>query len=92
MLVHSNRAFSRVFGRGQSCIGQVSRSYLDPSVADVSKKTEALIPSGSSTWQCEHMGNGSDGYSYAMRTHKQNLLRCDRPTVAILGITRPKQS
>lgn len=88
-LLFSNIAYNRVFSNGQSNVGLLTSTYLDNSILEVSKQTDALIFGGSRNVECEHAGLGAEGKMYAMQTYKANLQPAHRSEFAILGITRP---
>ncbi len=88
-LTLTNESYQAWFTGRESPIGRHAKSFLDPSIVDVSKHTDALILSGSDHLECDHTGAGADHQMYALRTYKCSLRELKQPGFAILGITRP---
>lgn len=84
-----NQAYKRLFSSTESPVGRHAKAFIDPSILDTSKHTDALILSGSDHLECDHTGSASDGQHYLMRTYKRSLRPLKQPGYVILGITRP---
>ncbi len=88
MLTWSNQAYNKIFSGPESPIGRHAKAFVDPSILDTSKHTDALILSGSDHLECDHTGSALDGQQYLMRTYKRSLRTLKQPGFSILGITR----
>lgn len=86
-----NDAYLKFFSGPESPIGRHAKSFLDSTIIDVSKHTDALILAGSDHLECDHTGAGADQQTYMLRTYKCSLRPLKQPGFAILGITRPLQ-
>ncbi|QDT69723.1 Bacterial regulatory protein, luxR family [Planctomycetes bacterium MalM25] len=84
-----NESYLKFFTGSESPIGRHAKAFLDPTIVDVSKHTDALILSGSDHLECDHTGAGADHQMYLLRTYKCGLRQLKQPGFAILGITRP---
>lgn len=86
-----NDSYLSFFSGPESPIGRHAKAFLDPTIIDVSKHTDALILSGSDHLECDHTGAGADHKMYVLRTYKCSLRQLKQPGFAILGITRPTE-
>lgn len=86
-----NESYIKFFSGPESPIGRHAKTFLDPTIIDVSKHTDALILAGSDHLECDHTGAGADRQTYVLRTYKCSLRQLKQPGYAILGITRPTQ-
>jgi DNA-binding CsgD family transcriptional regulator len=86
--IFSNKAHRRLFTQGDSPIGRNASVFLDPLVASLSVKQDALLFEGCRYVECEHTSPGPDGVLYKMFTHKRSLQSLNAPGLAVLGVMR----
>jgi DNA-binding CsgD family transcriptional regulator len=84
----SNQAYERFYCNDESASGRHGQTFLDPTVLQIAKHTDALILNGSSHLDCEHVGCNGNGERYLLRTYKVGLHHTSNSKYAILGVTR----
>ncbi len=86
LLANSN--YDKCFCRGQSAVGRYGHSYLDEMIGPVSQQSDALILSGCSFIQLNHVGRDGEGQDVQLQTVKLSLLGEGHAKAAILGLTK----
>lgn len=86
--IFSNKAHRQLFTQGGSPIGRNASAFLDPLVASLSVKQDALLFEGCRYVECEHTSIGPDGVLYKMLTHKRSLQSLNAPGLAVLAVMR----
>ncbi len=82
----TNESYDSTFSDGASPVGRLGVSYLDDTIAPISRHSDAMILDGCLSLQFDHVGHDNQGRRVRLRSFKQSLLGLGHPTMAILGI------
>lgn len=89
VVVYVNPSYCSFYRLGRFPIGLHGDAFLEKAIAKVANATDELLEEGYRAIEVDHIGSGSDGSLYMLRTHKRSLAEFNRPEFWVLGVTRP---
>ncbi|MEM9412618.1 MAG: helix-turn-helix transcriptional regulator [Planctomycetota bacterium] len=88
-IVHSNKAYREFFASGVAPTGRLATSFLDNSIIEVARHTDALILLGVESVTFRHFCIGPNSDWYLLQSCKKSLLTYGDGAFEILGFSRP---
>ena len=86
-LLLTNQRYEELFAGGQSSLGRLAESFLDPTILTVSRCSDDLIIAGCGELFFSHSGVDAQGRAMKLESFKGSLLGVGQPNWAIFGVT-----